>query len=497
MEIMKRIALLAICAMAVLAGCQQKGKTEGQTSTSTTTGRLGEVTDTVPKPVFLIKRMSFLEMNYWIDVKEPSKEEFDEEYYKECYESWSRQEAYRRHAAQYTHLVSGDSDVPIAFVDEVLKDPDGNTPSIGQLHGREEIPSLCARYKLVNPSDEDNEALGMVAVTDSYLQTRRRLTVKIGPSDDESLLPLPDSIVSKLEQRYGMKASRSYWMNTIDNRYIQGCLQFAGEYKDAPKTESYKRSLALEVLVDGSEIYASEVLGYYESETSFGWNVDDEGEYIANCIECAFEGPNGLELCYTRNAVESFTVGMAYLRDGKYILDQFDMYQYMIDEEIPVWKADFAKMKELYRDAAAKEDKDVELTKWAHCYIDTSNEWIWLRDSLDQRGAFFIRKDGQFRLVAVETPQLKPKEMNRDYRVFYLCLSSPEDGMTVRTQIFAFKDGEQIEEFTALKVNGIYTECQKNGKSISPAEGKAYLDKLPDQKDITAYFQDIETGEYL
>ena len=494
---MKRFALLAICAMALLAGCQQKGKSEGQTSGTVATDSLGEVTDTVPKPIFLIKRMSFFEMNYWTDVEEPSKEQLDEEYYKECYASWSQQEAFRRRARQYTHLISGDSDVPIAFFDEVLKDPDGNTPSIGQLHGREEIPSLCARYKLVNPSDENDEALGIVAVTDSYLQTRRRLTVKIGPINDESLLPLPDSIVTRLEQRYGMKASRSYWMNTIDDRYIQGCLQFEGEYKDAPKTESYKRSLALEVIVDGSEIYACEVLGYYESETSFGWNVDDEGEYIPNCIECAFEGPNGLELCYTRSAVESFTVGMAYIRDGKYVLDQFDMYQYMIDEEIPVWKADFAKMKELYRDAAAKEDKDVELTKWAHCYLDYSNEWIWLRDSLDQRGAFFIRKDGQFRLIAVETPQLKPTTMDHGRNVCYLSLSSPEDGMTVRTRVIGLKDGEQIEEFTALKVNGIYTECQMNGKSISPAEGKAYIDKLPEREDITAYFSNIEGGDYF
>ena len=494
---MKRFALLAICTMAVLAGCQQKGKSEGQTSGTVATDSLGEVTDTVPKPIFLIKRMSFFEMNYWTDVEEPSKEQLDEEYYKECYETWSQQEAFRRRAKQYTHLISGDSDVPIAFFDEVLKDPDGNTPSIGQLHGREEIPSLCARYKLVNPSDENDEALGIVAVTDSYLQTRRRLTVKIGPINDESLLPLPDSIVTRLEQRYGMKASRSYWMNTIDDRYIQGCLQFEGEYKDAPKTESYKRSLALEVIVDGSEIYACEVLGYYESETSFGWNVDDEGEYIPNCIECAFEGPNGLELCYTRSAVESFTVGMAYVRDGKYVLDQFDMYQYMIDEEIPVWKADFAKMKELYRDAAAKEDKDVELTKWAHCYLDYSNEWIWLRDSLDQRGAFFIRKDGQFRLIAVETPQLKPTTMDHGHNVCYLCLSSPEDGMTVRTRVIGLKDGEKIEEFTALKVNGIYTECRMNGKSISPAEGKAYIDKLPEREDITAYFSNIEGGDYF
>ena len=121
---MKRFALLAICAMAVLAGCQQKGKSEGQTSGTVATDSLGEVTDTVPKPIFLIKRMSFFEMNYWTDVEEPSKEQLDEEYYKECYESWSQQEAFRRRARQYTHLISGDSDVPIAFFDEVLKERD-------------------------------------------------------------------------------------------------------------------------------------------------------------------------------------------------------------------------------------------------------------------------------------------------------------------------------------------------------------------------------------
>ena len=65
--------------MAVLAGCQQKGKSEGQTSGTVATDSLGEVTDTVPKPIFLIKRMSFFEMNYWTDVEEPSKEKIDEE----------------------------------------------------------------------------------------------------------------------------------------------------------------------------------------------------------------------------------------------------------------------------------------------------------------------------------------------------------------------------------------------------------------------------------
>ena len=490
---MKRFAFFAICAMAVLASCQPKGKTDGQASAgATSSDSLSEVTDTVPMPVFLMHRMPYLEMLYWMTVEEPTKSGDDDEYFESYHAAWERQEAFRRRAKQYTHLISGDSETRIAFFDEVLKDPDGNTPSIGQLHGRDQIPSLCARYKLVNPQDEERERLGIVAVTDSYLQSRRQLSMTVDLNDDEQLNPLPDSVVKTLEKRYGMKASRSLWSCTIDGRYIQGSLQFEGEYENAPKTESYKRSLALEVLADGSNVYAAEVLGYYISENEFGWNVDDDGEYFSCGIEAAFEGPQGLELFYTRSAVESFTVGVATLRNGKYELNQYDMYQYMIDEEIPVWKSDIAEMKKLYYDAAAEEGKDVVLTKYAHCFFDLDNEWIWIRDKDDQHGAIFIRKDGQFKLVGLETPQVKPMEMNRDYMVFYVLFADPKDNMVVRTQVFAFRDGEQIEEFTALKVNGIYTECRKNGKTITPAEGKAYLENLPEPEEITAYFTDIE-----
>jgi len=492
---MKRFAIFAICAMAVLASCQQKGKTDGQASVgATSSDNLSVARDTVPMPVFLLPRMPYLEMNYWTNVEEPVKASDEEdEYFPAYHASWERQEAFRSHAKQYTHLITQDSDVRIAFFDEVLKDPDGNTPSIGQLHGRDQIPSLCARYKLVDPKDEENEALGIVAVTDSYLQTRRKAVLTAEYEEGEEMGPLPDSIVTKLEKRYGMKASRSLLYHTIDNRYLQGCLQFEGEYKDAPADDwGTKRCLALEVIADGSEVYAHEVLGYYVSESEYGWNVDDEGIYLNCYIHTAYEGPHGLEFCYTRSAPESLAVGMAYLRDGKYVLDQYDIYQYMIDEEIPLWKSDIAEMKKLYYEAAAEEGKDVVLTKYAHCILDLDNEWVWIRDKDDQHGAIFIRKDGHFKLVGLETPQVKPMEMNRDYMVFYVLFADPKDNMVVRTQVFAFSDGEQIEEFTALKVNGIYTECRKNGKTITPAEGKAYLDNLPEPEEITAYFTDIE-----
>jgi hypothetical protein len=496
---MKRFALFAICAMAVLASCQQKGKSNGQDAGAASAGAASsdnwnDVRDTVPMPVFLISRMPYLEMHYWTNVEEPVKEgDEEDEYFASYHAAWERQEAFRRHASQYTHVLTNYSDFRIKFFDEVLKDPDGNTPSIGQLHGRDQIPSLCARYKLVEPVEEENESVGIVAVTDSYLQTRRQLSLTSEYEEGEEMGPLPDSIVTKLEKRYGMKASRSLWYHTINNRYIQGCVQFEGEYKDAPADQwGTKRCLALEVIADSSEVYAHEVLGYYVSENEYGWNVDDDGIYINIYIHTAFEGPHGLEFCYSRSAPESLAVGIAYLRDGKYELDQYDIYQYMIDEEIPLWKTDIAELKKLYYEAAAEEGKDVVLSKYAHCFFDLDNEWVWMRDKDDQHGGIFLRKDGHFKFVGLETPQVKPMEMNRDYKVYYLYFADPKDNMIVRTRVLAFKDGEQIEEFSALKVEGVYTECRMNGKAISPAAGKAYLDNLPEPEEITAYFTDID-----
>lgn len=492
---MKRIALFAIGAMVVLTSCQHKVKNEAAATGGATGDSLVEVKDTVPMPIFILPRMPYLEMHYWTNVEEPVKEgDDDDEYFASYHAAWERQEAFRHRASQYTHVLTNYSDFRIKFFDEVLKDPDGNTPSIGQLHGRDQIPSLCARYKLVDPLDEENEWVGIVAVTDSYLQTRRQLRLTSENEEGEEMGPLPDTIVAKLEKRYGMKASRSLWYHTVDNRYIQGCLQFEGEYKDAPADQwGTKRCLALEVIADSSEVYAHEVLGYYVSENEYGWNVDDEGEYINCYILTAFEGPHGLEFCYSRSAPESLAVGMAYLRDGKYVLDQYDIYQYMIDEEIPLWKSDIAELKKLYHDAAAEEGKDVVLSKYAHCFFDLENEWVWVRDKDDQYGGIFIRKDGHFQLVGLETPQIKPKEMNRDYKIFYVQFAGPIDSTTYSRQVFAYKDGEEIEEFSCLIVDGEVTECRMDGRPLSPVEGKAYLDNLPEPEEITAYFHDPDS----
>ena len=380
------------------------------------------------------------------------------------------------------------------FIDEVLKDPDGNRPSIGQIHGRDEIPSLCARFDYANAKDKKGEGSGWgtVIVTDSYLNTRRLLPLKSCAKNYE-YPKLDAAVVKQLEKEYGMKAKSSSKIAIIDNRYIHGTVEFEGEYKNAPKDPDdpdRKFGLAVELLIDSAKVYKLEELGYYSPEWGTTWNADADG-YISNDIVAAFEGPKGLELCYTHGAPESFCIGMIYLRDGKLIEHQYEMFQTMVDEEIPVWKRDIAEMRKLYVDDSPNEREDVKLTKYAFFYLDYDNQWIWMRDQQDENGAFFLKKDGKFKLIAVETPKMKPSTAEKD-GVGYLRLSGSAGGPSQYAEIYAFKDGKQKEYFTALFVAGEIDGCGLNDRDISVEAGKAYLAKLPKFEEMPAYFKNIE-----
>ena len=50
----------------------------------------------------------------------------------------------------------------------------------------------------------------------------------------------------------------------------------------------------------------------------------------------------------------------------------------------------------------------------------------------------------------------------------------------------------RAEQFNVLEVEGEIDECSLNGKTISKDEGRAYLNKIPQGQEITAYFRDIE-----
>jgi hypothetical protein len=284
----------------------------------------------------------------------------------------------------------------------------------------------------------------------------------------------------------------------IGDRYIWGSLQFKGAYANAPKDpydKDRKSALALDVVIDGEKVYVHEELGYYDDNYGATWNADDDGEYVGCQIIEAFEGPKGLELCYRRDAPESTAVGMFYLRGEQLVQLTYETYHNMVDEQRPIWKSDLAKMQQLFLDADPNEYKGIKLTKWAHTFVDYSNDWLWLRDQKDEYGAFFIRNDdGSFQLVAVETPRLKPSRMQKG-DTSYLRISGSAGGPATYSEIYAFRNGKQVERFTALFVYGEIDDCSLNGKTLIKEEGQAYLDNLPEAQEMTAYFTDTEAQQ--
>lgn len=496
---MKKLMLVAICAMAVMVSCKNKGQTapaDSKDSLEAVIDSIIEENDTTPLPMFLIGGDDkYMNMLYWANIEEPKVTEDNAEYIDGMHKRWELQEMFRRNAALYTNLVVGDKITKVKYIDEVLKDPDGNTPSIGQIHGRGEIPSLCARFAFANSKDKNVEdpGWGTVIVTDSYLNSRRLLSIK-SCAKDYVYPKLDADVIKQLEKEYGMKAKTSSKIAVIDNRYIHGTVEFEGEYKKAPKDpndEDHKFALAVEVLIDSAKVYKLEQLGFYSPEFGTAWNADADG-YISNDIVAAFEGPKGLELCYVHGAPESFCVGMIYLRDGKLIEHEYEMFQTLIDEDVPVWKRDIAEMQKLYVADDPHERKDVKFTKYAHFYLDYDHEWLWLRDQKDEDGAFFLHKDDKFTFIAAETAKMKPAQAKQG-DVSYLRISGSAGGPSQYIEIYAFKNGKRIETFTALLVAGDVSECSLNGKEIGEDAGQAYLAKLPSFGDLNSYFKDIET----
>lgn len=490
---MKKIIFYAM-AVLMLSACGNKTKNSEELLDSLMMAGDSVIADAeVLPPMFLMgKDSKYNLMLYWTETKEPKKTKDNAGFYDEYYQSWALQEIFRRNAEQYTNLLVGEKVIKVKYIDEVLKDPDGNTPSIGQIHGRNDIPSLSARFDVVDAKDRKKADEGMVIVTDDYLDSRKQLHVK---TQSQSNKKLPAAIVKKLEKKYGMDVSRSVLVATIGDKYMWGAVQFDGEYEKASKgkgPDDPKASLALNVLTDGTDVWSTEEIGYYLLNGEMGWNVDDGGEYIPCNIVAAFEGPKGLELCYTHYAPESAEMGMFYQRDKEMVQKTYSIYQCMIDEQKPIWKKDFALMDKMYH-ADENGDKYVKLTKWAFCYIDYENTWIWLRDKEDKHGAFFLYKDGKYKLMAIENPSLQPTIASKD-GVNYLILGGPAGGPAWNIEVHAFKDAKRIWKLNIVEIYGEIDECWLNGKSISVEEGRSYFEKVPSGKEMEVNFRDISEG---
>ena len=451
-----------------------------------------------PPPMFLLgNNNGLMQMVYWANLEEPQLDEEYPEFYQEEHQGWELQEQFRRNASQYTKLiVDGGKTRDVKFVDEVLLNPDGEKIFPGELHGRPQIPSPGARFDLLGkPALNADEPPGIVVVTDSYLATHKPMAIK--PASDGEILPLPSNVIKKMEAKYGMKAERSVKAYIIGDRYTYGVLQFQGEYDNPNKKpdQDYKNSLALEIITDGDKIYSYPAVGWYDPTEGPVWHADDGGEYFPGYIVAAFDGPQGPELCYVHWAPESATTGMFLIQDGNFDQREYTVYHSLIDENFPVWKKDIAEMKRLYIADDPHENKDVELTKWAHVFIDWEGEQIWISDDAEENGAFFSREDGVLKLIGTVRANLKPSFPESSNDNHYLVLSGPAGGPSYYTEVYKMRGGKVVEEFHALEVYGEIDECSLNGKTMSAAEGKAYMEAIPEAREPFIFWQEINNNQ--
>lgn len=480
----------ALCVTAMTAGCT------GSKSEIPAALAAESTADTTPPPVFVLANsQGHLQMVYWTDLEEPKKDEDNEEYFEEMHRNWAFQDLFRRNAKKYTKLmIDGTKTRDVKYVDEVLLNPDGEKIFYGELHGRPEIPSAGARYALQGePKLVDGELPGILLVTEDYLTSHKPMTFK--PVSQEEHPPLPASIIKQMEAKYGMKVDKSQKVYTIGDRYTYGVLQFKGEYKNSERKKNdpnEKSALALEIIIDGDNVYSYPVEGWYDPEFGCTWNADDGGEYFASEIVAAFQGPKGLEVYFVHWAPESGTTGRLIVKDGNLERQEYSVYHVLIDEPIPVWKKDIEEMKRLYLEDDPGEHEFVKLSKWTHVFIDYEGEQIWISDAEEEHGAFFSREDGKFILVGTVRANLKPSFPESRDSKHYLVISGPAGGPSYYTEIFKFKNGKLVESFNVLQVYGEHDGGVLNGKEISTEQAKAYMKDVPDAIEPYIFWHEIE-----
>ena len=436
-------------------------------------------------PMFLLSTdNNMMQMVYWCNLNEPQPDPDFADEYDAWHQEWELQDLFRRNASKYTKLMVNDTKtMDVKYVDEILLNPDGEEMYTAELHGRPEIPSPGARFALPGYSKlNEDELPGIIIVTDDYLATHKPLTIKpfeVGEDDVEKLFP--SSVLTQMEEKYAMTVSDATRCCIIGDRYTYGVLQFEGAYRNAKtkREPGQLSSLALEIITHGDKIYEYPVEGYYDPDYGPIWNADDGGIYFPGRIVAAFEGPQGLELCYIHQAPESATTGIMTLNNGELNLQRIGVYHVLFDENIPVWKKDIEEMKRIYIDDDPGENESVKLTKWAHVFIDYDGEQIWISDEAEENGAFFNRKDGKFELIGTVRGNFKPSFPESRNGNHYLVISGPAGGPSYYTEIFKLRDGKVIERFNGLEVYGELDGCALNGEQISVEQGKAYMKAVP------------------
>lgn len=456
--------LLAIATTAVVAACHNgQQPAAGTDDTLLADDTPEEVVDTTPMPMFLYyHNPDNMQVVFWISLAKPD----------EPSANWDLQQRTRRIASQYTKLLLPNGKfADVKFIGEQTKNPDGGDLEVFALH-HDYAPSAGLNYAFENKKDAKAIKYGgtmLVLVTDEYLESHKMLAVKDLSSRQKKM---PTTVVKKLEEQYGMKALRSIVTSEFDGGYSFGSVQFK------PKGG---KVLALQVLACGDSVYSIEEWGQYDKTEGPTWNVDDGGEYIPSHILAAFEGPNGIDICFIHGAPESTVTGWMTLRDGQFESFEMGMFYNYIDEPRPFWKKDMAKLQKILE----KHDpvfKSVKMAKWCHVYIDNDDEpEIWLHSDNDEFGAIFGLKG---------EPQLLCTESGNDKVILYhgtisVCGSCGNGCFSMElTTLKDSRKGDRLElkRNTAPDNSIISEEYRLNGKIIDKSDGEKFKQQATQQE---------------
>lgn len=266
--------------------------------------RMAGLQTTMP-PVPLYVRMSpdegeVVQVVYWTGVDEPDKDNGAD-----FYESWRVQNALRQNKEHYTKVLGMTPELGDAkALDEVLTDENDLGMLRSPLHPMEGMKVKLANNRVLGDHLSDGYCFTTLwLLSDEYLEHRERLPLK------HVKKAMPANIVAQMEQKYGVKAVRSALTNEMGD-YRTGFIQFQ------PKGEV---ELAVELLMCGDDVWVWENEGRFDPDDTSVWNVDDGGDYLPNCYDGAFVGPDGIELLFTHNAPESTAMGWMTIKGDKLV----------------------------------------------------------------------------------------------------------------------------------------------------------------------------------
>ena len=144
----------------------------------------------------------------------------------------------------------------------------------------------------------------------------------------------------------------------------------------------------------------------------------------------------------------------------------------------------FAMMQTLYEDA--EDDHGwMPLCKWQYVDLDGDgiNE-IWMRDRDEEYGAMFSLADGTVSLIGIETDRFGAYTLEQQDGKGYFCKGGPAGGPSYYTEIVTVKDSRVVEQFNQLQVYEDIDGAALNGKEIGQDEARAYMEALPESKEL-------------